>query len=394
MNDHRAQLMEQGFCICRGMIGGQQMADLRQAVEERVEQMQAESVQNRKLDEPEGGAWETSGQPRVGWSPDLEGDAAAHFLEFALGDSTYGFSCMLLGAPEAAPTLFHMICNAQTKEHGPSDWHRDIHTHDTAPLDGLQMDVMHNGPSYLQWNIALFDDDVLWVVPGSHNRRNTAEEDAHVKTHPDKPLPGAICVDLKAGDGVVYINSIMHWASMYSTRKRRTIHLGYRGFGGPIGFNHLTTYPQGEINKSLPPHVRAKYLRFQQLWDEETDQQEVILRAILDKDADGFAKELAKLHPGEVGRIVYVIVLSKIAFNILNTTKPGEKVRLHLKNLAGRFAADELKNIWRRVELLDGKLKSDTLQYEPLFQTGPMYYNYYPMPQDFTVDDFVTSWGQ
>jgi hypothetical protein len=28
----------------------------------------------------------------------------------------------------------------------------------------------------MHWNVALYDDEVLWVVPGSHLRPNTDEE--------------------------------------------------------------------------------------------------------------------------------------------------------------------------------------------------------------------------
>ena len=78
---------------------------------------------------------------------------------------------------------------------------------------------MEGGPSYIQWNIALYDDDVLCVVPGSHRRPATAEQDeclrsAGVGRHGRGgwvgQLPGAVRVRLAAGDGVAYINQIMH----------------------------------------------------------------------------------------------------------------------------------------------------------------------------------------
>jgi len=42
-----------------------------------------------------------------------------------------------------------------------------------GPSQGLQEDFMANGPAVLQMNIAVYDDKVLWVVPGSHKRPNT-----------------------------------------------------------------------------------------------------------------------------------------------------------------------------------------------------------------------------
>ena len=49
-------------------------------------------------------------------------------------------------------------------------WHRDIGQGDPAPLHGMISNMEHHGPSYLQWNIALYDDNVLWIVPGRRHR--------------------------------------------------------------------------------------------------------------------------------------------------------------------------------------------------------------------------------
>ena len=62
------------------------------------------------------------------------------------------------------------------QDHGPSGWHRDIEPNRDGPLSGLQADMAANGVGTVQWNIALYDDDVLWIVPGSHRRRNTDAE--------------------------------------------------------------------------------------------------------------------------------------------------------------------------------------------------------------------------
>ena len=107
------------------------------------------------------------------------------------------------------------MCNP-VEDRGPAAWHRDIHPIDQAPLRGLQDDLLRNAPGYLQWNIPLYDDDVLWVVPKSHRRGNTDEENLHLERNPRAPLPGGVQVELNAGDGVVYTNTILHWGSDYS----------------------------------------------------------------------------------------------------------------------------------------------------------------------------------
>ena len=59
---------------------------------------------------------------------------------------------------------------------------------------------------------------------------NTETEDRELLADPHKPLTGGIPVELKAGDGVVYVNYLLHWGSNYSTRIRRTIHGGHSIF--------------------------------------------------------------------------------------------------------------------------------------------------------------------
>ena len=49
-----------------------------------------------------------------------------------------------------------------------------------APLRGLQEDMLANIPPSVQWNIPLYHDDVLRIVPGSHRRANTPDEGRQV----------------------------------------------------------------------------------------------------------------------------------------------------------------------------------------------------------------------
>ena len=112
------------------------------------------------------------------------------------------------------------------RDYGPAAWHRDVHPVDMAPMHTLQMDMLENRPRYLQWNIPLYDDDVFWVVPGSHRRLNTDAENRQLLDNPRVPLTNSIPLELKAGDGVVYSNFLPHWGRNYSTKLRRTLHGG------------------------------------------------------------------------------------------------------------------------------------------------------------------------
>ena len=53
----------------------------------------------------------------------------------------------------------------------------------------------------MQWNIPLYDDDVLWVVPKSHIRRNTEEENRQLTKDNRVPLASGVQTHLNAGDG-------------------------------------------------------------------------------------------------------------------------------------------------------------------------------------------------
>ena len=141
-----------------------------------------------------------------------------------------------------------LMCSPQ-RDHGPAHWHRDVHPIDMAPMASLQSDFLENGPKYLQWNISLYDDDVLWVVPGSHRRLNTEAENRQLLENPRVPLPGGIPVELKGGDGVVYSNYILHWGSNYSHQIAPNNPRGAHDFPVLPGLKlHAVSLPGGTSN--------------------------------------------------------------------------------------------------------------------------------------------------
>ena len=92
---------------------------------------------------------------------------------------------------------------------------------------------------------ALYDDEVCWVVPGSHLRRDLPRE---IELFPDRPIhgpelndrtveereilclnycqsmPGGVQLYLGAGDFALYRNTLRHIGSYVPYRKRATIH--------------------------------------------------------------------------------------------------------------------------------------------------------------------------
>ena len=223
---NRSLLRRDGYVILRNVIPAEELDAMREVSEAILDRQREIWRREAGPDDPPGGVWDTRPQPRVSDMERLVDADTARAVELWLGEPVLGVCRELLCLPEASPMLMSMMCNPRT-DHGPAKWHRDIHPIDMAPLRLLQAEILETGPRYLQWNIPLYDDDVLWVVPGSHRRLNTPEEERQLEEDPRASLPGGVPVDLKAGDGVVYNNCMLHWGSNYAPKLRRTLHGGH-----------------------------------------------------------------------------------------------------------------------------------------------------------------------
>lgn len=99
-------------------------------------------------------------------------------------------------------------------------WHRDdIPSSATAEeeLERLAEPAWH-----AQWNMALYDDESLIVVPRSHKRARTdAERDMGEY---ETEVVDEIRVAMKAGDVVFYDNNILHRGKYESSKERATLH--------------------------------------------------------------------------------------------------------------------------------------------------------------------------
>ena len=410
------QLMDDGYIIIRECIPSEQLDGLRDSFEVLLERQTAIWEQARSRSDDPSTIRHTSRTPRL--KPKLPrlafqtvvDEKTANTVEFCLHENTLGVCRQLMRAPEAAVSAMFFLCNPDY-HHGSDGWHRDVQPWGSGPLEGLQMDMLANGPGSLQWNIPLYDDDVFWVTPGSHIRLNTPEENRQLLENPHVPLPGSTPVKLKGGDGVVYSSAILHWGSDYSTKLRRTIHLGYRAFGGPIfPYNYRLNWDL-DFTRHLSPQAREAFVRFAQLYAKERDMIASLFRAIVDKDAPGFRESLATLHPGEQGRIASVVLLHRLADKIRALNSPdmanrpsheraeaiGEVGSFYwqlddLEDIAYRFSPSETEALWEQFGTLDAKLQSDTEQFTPDTQFDRRHYAFNKMPANFDVEDFIASW--
>ncbi|NRA38057.1 MAG: phytanoyl-CoA dioxygenase family protein [Planctomycetes bacterium] len=111
-------------------------------------------------------------------------------------------------------------------------WHRDVIQ---IPEEEIRDDLFssqrfHNS---CQINLPLFDEDCLQVVPASHNRANSNDEnEAFAGTKHYAPLdacmPGGQKVAIPAGSALFYNNNIIHRGYSDGLKDiRRTLHMGF-----------------------------------------------------------------------------------------------------------------------------------------------------------------------
>ena len=115
-------------------------------------------------------------------------------------------------------------------------WHRDdVPAEATVEEEERVLCAEREGEervySHAQWNLALFEDESLIVVPGSHRRARTKDE-REAGPYETK-LEGMKVVKLKAGDAVFYDNNILHRGVYNPDRERCTLHgsMSRKGFG-------------------------------------------------------------------------------------------------------------------------------------------------------------------
>jgi ectoine hydroxylase-related dioxygenase (phytanoyl-CoA dioxygenase family) len=391
---NREEFVENGYVIVRNMIPPDQLDSLRAGFEMQFEKQRQLEIARRKPDDPPESWWEHSRQRRVLPEKTVD-ELSAHVIDFLLS-APREISTEMMGAPRASLFIFNSL-NNPLREIGPDPWHRDPTSAAVAPLEGLVDDLVGNrAPTQVQWNIALYDDPTLWVIPGSHRRMNTPDEDRLLSEDPRQPLPGGRAVELKAGDGVVYTNLLLHWGSFYTPRRlRRTFHFGYRAFGGPMWPYFPLRYWDLDFTRYLSATARSSFEQFSAWHAAELEDVAAALRAVVDRDAAVFDAALRTLHPGERGRMVAVLLLDRLAqrlgpyadpsFTSRSATEQaralgGDQVLLaQFQEVARHFTPAEVGILLERFATVHDRQRE-----------GGTYLD--TMPVGFGVADFIASW--
>ena len=376
----------EGYLILRDVVSPEQLEPLRASAERALQMRWPDGIPPDAF------------QPMIHGLQQYVDSESVNLIEFCFRDEILQANRKLMGTSMVAPAAIFMM-NNPVVDHGPWWWHRDISPLVAkGPLEGLIQANRAHGPCYLHWNVALYDDDVYWVVPGSHDRFNTEEENRQLSavdhhygngqlpqgTKRHEPLPGSVCADLKAGDAVVNFLETFHWGSYYGTKLRRTYHVGYRTFAGPRFFYEGWTrhWDNAEL---LSERAQAVLRQCADLYDQECDQVEGVFRAVLAGDELRFRAELARLHPGEEARFVCAIHLCRIAQEM---TQGGRE------EFGCRFSGEERAALWQRFAALDAALLRDQEHWVPGFQIkGPTRYRLNELPPEFRLDELVASWN-
>ena len=274
-SSNRALLMRDGYLVKRDVIPPDDLVSMRETFETLLERQKAVWRRDRGPDDPPGGPWDNSPQPRLSNTEIFIDAETASAVEFWVSEPIRGLAAELLRDEHTGVSAMQMMCNP-TYDYGPASWHRDIHPIDMGPMQQMQDSLVEDGPSYVQWNIPLYDDSVFWVVPGSHTRINSAAENRSLERDSRAPIPGGRQVELRAGDVLVYVNYLMHWGSRYTREpKRRTLHGGH------------TIYPHW-VDRDFTLHLSVEARDWFELWAARTEalqnHTERALRAVLDRD--------------------------------------------------------------------------------------------------------------
>ena len=138
-------------------------------------------------------------------------DALAHpqildVIKALIGERLRYHLCTLLVSSERKP--YHI------------NWHRDSAPDGEVPLETLLSRLR----SHVQLNGALYDDETLYIVPGSHRRELTDTERAVLQQTPKAEMPNQLTVKLESGDIVFYNSSLLHKGYNPIDAKRQTLH--------------------------------------------------------------------------------------------------------------------------------------------------------------------------
>ena len=203
---------QRGFAIERGIFNGAELASLQAAADRFVSQVRRvyESADTHRFDLLD---------------PKLKPHHEYELLNCLDGPNVLGVSERISGSRLWGSAYYINVDSPSMC------WHQDFeYLPKELPEEFNLQEFREQTPSsQIQWNLALHDDAVLFIVPGTHRGTLAPQVQEMLASNRQRPaelqdIPGALCVALKAGDGIVYHNNLIHGVSNPNLVKRRTLH--------------------------------------------------------------------------------------------------------------------------------------------------------------------------
>lgn len=221
--DLRASLAHDGFVKVSQVLPGQDLDRLRDAASRAIQQARSGKWPYIRTLPKQFPPWSQNASQGI-WGvqhllhPDMPGREV--FAESYFNDTVIEAITRLLDCQRDELVL--ELCNMLVRpDHDFAlRWHRDDIPPDVTPqqeFERLKEPMVH-----AQWNLALYDDASLIVVPGSHKRAKTDMERSADPYEDD--MPGQKVVKLGAGDLLFYNNNILHRGVYDSKTERMTLH--------------------------------------------------------------------------------------------------------------------------------------------------------------------------
>ncbi|KAM3531870.1 hypothetical protein NHJ13051_000606 [Beauveria bassiana] len=225
-----ADLERDGFVVVKSIVSPEKLQSLRDAAT-KVEALarKGEWPHIRTVGkqfppwqwEPEKGIWGVQHM----MNPELPGHEI--FTELYFSDEVLDIVKELLQCDD--DDLVMELFNMLVRPDGDFElrWHRDDISADATPEE--EMERLGRPGFHAQYNFALYEDESLVLVPGSHARARTDVERA---AGPFEPvLPDQLIVKLEAGDIAFYNNNILHRGVYDAKKDRITLHgsVGHAG---------------------------------------------------------------------------------------------------------------------------------------------------------------------
>lgn len=220
-----SQLDRDGFVVIKAIVDRDRLEELRAASSKATELARGGGWPHVRTVGKQFPPWTASAAREHGiWgvqhlmNPELPGHEG--FTELYFSEAILGIVKQLLqcGDEHLVMELFNLL--VRPEKDFELRWHRDDIPAEAIPQEEIER---LGKPAYhAQYNFALWEDNSLIVVPGSHKRART---DTERNADPfEKMMPDQLIVKLEPGDIVFYNNNILHRGAYSANKERMTLH--------------------------------------------------------------------------------------------------------------------------------------------------------------------------